>query len=363
MNFNDNIEKIEKIIKYTFKDKSLLMQAFTRASFCNERRREKNAYSSNEVLEFFGDAVLSASIVSIFLNKKTERYEHGIKTELCEGDFSNIRSKLSDKSNLSATIAKLGLQKYLIMGEGDAKLGIENEPSVMEDLFESIIGAIYIDTDMDIRRVIKIVSAMLSPEEYLKSKTAATQSPKNLLQEFCADKKHRLPPPTYKVISESGPEHKRTFVCGCYIGEELLGTGEGKNRKIAESEAARIALAELQKKQDRADVPIDALVEIKAYAQKNKLPSPTFKDLGESERSTDTRPEFMIECILGDVRKTGVGQSKQDARAYACRAVLDELMPKPKKQAEKAQMKQKEKTADAPKQKKPRRPIFKRREK
>ena len=139
------------------------MQAFTRASFCNERRREKNAYSSNEVLEFFGDAVLSASIVSIFLNKKTERYEHGIKTELCEGDFSNIRSKLSDKSNLSATIAKLGLQKYLIMGEGDAKLGIENEPSVMEDLFESIIGAIYIDTDMYIRRFIKIVSAILSP--------------------------------------------------------------------------------------------------------------------------------------------------------------------------------------------------------
>ena len=77
MNFKDNIEKIERIIKYTFKDKSLLMQAFTRESFCNEKRREKCAYSSNEVLEFFGDAVLSASIVSIFLTKKTERAWRG----------------------------------------------------------------------------------------------------------------------------------------------------------------------------------------------------------------------------------------------------------------------------------------------
>ena len=366
MNFNDNIEKIEKIIKYTFKDKSLLMQAFTRESFCNERRREKNAYSSNEVLEFFGDAVLSASIVSIFLTKKTERYEHGIKTELCEGDFSNIRSKLSDKSNLSATVQRLGLQKYLIMGEGDAKLSIENEPSVMEDLFESIIGAIYIDSNMDIKRVIKIVSALLSPEEYLKDSAPATQSAKNLLQEFCAAKKRRLPPPVYRIISESGPEHKRSFVCGCFIGEELLGTGEGKNRKLAEGEAARLALIELQKRGERADVPTDALAKIKEYAQKNKLPSPTFKDLGESERSTEERPEFIIECRLGGISKSGIGQSKQDARAYAARAVLDEVMPKPKKQAEKPkekQKKQKAQAADAPKPKKPRRQIFKRQEK
>ena len=150
MNFKDNIEKIERIIKYTFKDKSLITQAFTRASFCNEKNRSRALYCSNEVLEFFGDAVLSASIVSVFLSKKTERYEHGIRTERNEGDFSNIRSKLSDKSNLSATVARLGLQKYLIMGEGDAKLGIENEPSVMEGRCESIIGAIYIDSGMDI---------------------------------------------------------------------------------------------------------------------------------------------------------------------------------------------------------------------
>ena len=328
MNFKDNIEKIEKTIKYTFKDKSLLMQAFTRESYCNEKNRRKKEYSSNEVLEFFGDAVLSASIVSIFLDKKTERYEHGIKTELQEGDFSAIRSKLSDKSNLSRTIASLGLEKYLIMGEGDAKLGINREMSVMEDLFESIIGAIYIDSGKDIKRVIAVVSALLSPEEYLGGRGEVIQSYKNSLQEYCADKKRRLPPPIYRVLDESGPEHKRSYKCGCYIGEELLGVGVGKNRKLAETAAAEKALSALKAKEQRTLVPTDALSEIKAYAAKEKIPSASFKDLGESERSTDTRPEFIVECKLLNISKQGVGQSKQEARAFAARAVLDALMPK-----------------------------------
>ena len=329
MNFKENIAKIEKVIGYRFKDKSLLTQAFTRESFCNEQNRRGGRYSSNEVLEFFGDAVLSASIVSIFLNKKTKRYENGISTELDEGDFSTIRSRLSDKKNLSATIARLGLQKYLILGEGDAKMGIADEPSVMEDLFESIIGAIYIDTDMDIKRVIGVVSSLLSPEVYLEKNKETLQSAKNALQEYCADKKRRLPAPVYRVVSESGPEHKRSFISACFIGDELLAEGEGKNRKLAEAEAARRALDELMKRDNKRSVPADALTEIKAYAQKNKLPSPTFKDLGETEGSTDYRPEFIIECRLGGIAKQGIGQSKQDARAYAARAVLDALMPKP----------------------------------
>lgn len=359
MNFKDNIEKIERIIKYTFKDKSLITQAFTRASFCNEKNRSRALYCSNEVLEFFGDAVLSASIVSVFLSKKTERYEHGIRTELNEGDFSNIRSKLSDKSNLSATVARLGLQKYLIMGEGDAKLGIENEPSVMEDLFESIIGAIYIDSSMDIKRVVKVVSALLSPEEYLAQPTETMQSYKNALQEYCADKKRRLPPPVYKVLDEHGPDHKRSYSCGCYIGDELLGTGEGKNRKLAETAAAREALEALRARSEKVEAPTDALAEIKAYAAKAHLPSASFKDLGESERSTETRPEFVIECRLGEVAKAGVGQSKQEARAFAAQAVLDEILPKPEKRKNKAVKKAKNQQREAPKSNRPARRIFK----
>ena len=151
--FSAAIPEIEKKIGYVFKDKSLLTQAFTRTSFCNEHTPSpKEKYQSNEVLEFFGDSVLSLAIVTMIIKDFSERYPYGIKTELGEGDFSNIKSKLSDKKNLSDRMRELGLSKFLRMGEGDAKLGVENEPSVMEDLFESIIGAIYIDSGMDMPR-------------------------------------------------------------------------------------------------------------------------------------------------------------------------------------------------------------------
>ena len=246
MKFDAHIHDIEAKIGYTFKDKSLLRQAFTRASFCNEANRfEKDGYQSNEVLEFFGDSMLSAVIVTNLIKCKTERYVHGIKTDLREGDFSNIRSKLADKTNLSENVTRLGLEKYFLMGEGDAKLGIENERSVKEDLFESIVGAIYIDSGFDLPSVVAAVETMLDLSVYLTKAKAPIQSPKNLLQEWCANKKRRLPPPEYKKISESGPEHNKLDRSACYVGGEVFGEGEGRSVKIAEIAAAESALKKL----------------------------------------------------------------------------------------------------------------------
>ena len=98
MEFDKHIIRIEEAIGYTFRDKSLLRQAFTRGSFCNENNfGEREPYQSNEVLEFFGDSALSLAIVTSLIKTKTKRYSKGIKTELGEGDFSNIRSHLADK--------------------------------------------------------------------------------------------------------------------------------------------------------------------------------------------------------------------------------------------------------------------------
>lgn len=238
--FTAAIGSIERKIGYTFRDKSLCRQAFTRSSWCNEHPDE--GFQSNEVLEFFGDSVLSVAIISFLLSESTERCERGIKTALGEGDFSNIKSKLSDKTNLSASTAKLGLEEYLLVGEGDAKLGIKSEPSVMEDLFESIIGAVYIDSDKDLKMVTKVVTNMLDMSVYSDS-SAASVSPKNALQEWCADKKRRLPPPVYKTVSESGPDHKKEYERGVYVGERLLATAKGKNLKTADSLAAKEALS------------------------------------------------------------------------------------------------------------------------
>ena len=246
MNFDENIKLIEERIGYTFRDKSLLRQAFTRASFCNEANvRQIVGYQSNEVLEFFGDSALSAAIVTSLINLKTERYCYGIKTVLREGDFSNIRSKLADKKNLSDNIERLGLHSFLIMGEGDAKLGIAKERSVMEDLFESVIGAIYIDSDFDMKAVISSVELMLDLSVYLSAAKPPMQSYKNMLQEWCADKKNRKDPPTYKRVSETGPDHDKSYKCVCIVDGVVCGEGEGRNVKLAESLAAREALIAL----------------------------------------------------------------------------------------------------------------------
>ena len=337
MNFEKNIKEIEKRIGYTFKDKSLLRQAFTRTSYCNEGGRREMGYQSNEVLEFFGDGILSASIITIFLRKFSARYSHGIKTNLAEGDFTVIRSKLSDKKNLSGAVLKMGIQEYLLMGAGDARLGVNTEPSVMEDLFESIIGAVYIDTDMDMEKTISVVSGMLDIAEFLSADgrvgTAASQSFKNQLQEWCADKKRRLPQPEYKTVSEKGPEHKKVYERACYIGDRLVAVGTGKNQKAADADAAERALeilkAEAQSAENevRAKKSAEALAGLRAYAKSKKLVGPEFKDVGESAASTPERREYVISCTLNGVTESAAAPDKATARALAAERVLLRVAP------------------------------------
>lgn len=334
MIFKQHIPEIEKKINYSFKDKSLLAQAFTRESFCNEHKHED--YMSSEVLEFFGDSVLSTAIITILLEKKTKRYSHGIKTDWNEGDFSNLRSKLSDKRNLSRSMQALGLQKYLIMSGGDEKTDVQNEPSVMEDLFESIIGAIYIDCGMNIMTVIASVQSMLDVNAYQGTAEPPMQSYKNSLQEWCADKKRRLPPPVYKTISESGPDHKKSYKRGCYIGDRLLGTGEGKNQKLADAEAAKAALAALTKEDEDKNAPTpDMQVKLRETCAKEKLPSPEWRDLGETAESSISAPEFAIECRALGKTAVGKGRSKQEARSAAAKQILDLVMVKIKEKSPK----------------------------
>ena len=352
MSFNDNLKKIEEKIGYTFKDKSLLLQAFTRTSFCNENRAPGGEpYQSNEVLEFFGDSILSSAIVTMFIREYTDRYAHGIRTKLAEGDFTVIRSKLSDKKNLSDTVTRLGLEAYLRMGGGDAKLGIADEPSVKEDLFESIVGAVYIDSGLDMARAISVVSGMLDIKGFMNAdgtkKSTTVQSFKNQLQEFCADKKRRLPPPSYKTVGESGPEHKKVYERACYVGDRLVAVGSGKNQKLADSDAAERALAILKAEDQKSKTPLpdgQVIVKLKEYARVHKSASPAFRDLGETEKSTPVVREYAVMCSLGEVSAIGVAQDKSSARCIAAHKVLEALQPeKPKAKAKPAPVARKKK--------------------
>ncbi len=344
MDFEKIIPEIEGAIGYTFRDKSLLRQAFTRTSYCNERRRENGEeLQSNEVLEFFGDSVLSCAIISLLLKDHTRRYPNGIKTKLNEGDFSIIKSRLSDKKNLSASMADLGLQKYLLLGEGDEKQGTANEPSVMEDLFESIIGAIYIDSGEKLGTVIKSLSKMLDTDEYLKSSEPPVQNPKNALQEWCQDKAHRKAMPEYRTLDEQISGGQKVFVRACYIADELYGRGIGKNQKAADSLAAEAALLKLEAEFRREKKPegdsASLMQRLRDIAKANKKPSPEFRDLGETKNSREGAREYVIECRFMEKTAEASGYSKRAAREEAMLKMLELLTPK--RESEKSKSKQK----------------------
>lgn len=332
MDFEKHIKEIEEKIGYTFNDKNLLKQAFTRSSYCNENQRSAGQrYQSNEVLEFFGDSVLSAAIVTLLMRDCMKRYEHGISTELNEGDFSNIKSKLSDKKNLSLATKAMNIEKYLLLGEGDAKLGVQNEPSVMEDLFESIIGAIYVDSGNNIKSVINSVAKMLDVKSYSSERGTPIQSFKNSLQEWCADKKHKRPAPIYKTVSESGPDHKKIYERACYIGDKVYGIGQGKNLKLADSAAAEEALkaliAELEILNVQANFEKTALSvqKLKEYAAKEKKPTPEFRDLGETPKSTPSAREYEIECRFLGYSAKACAYGKREAKALAAEKILQQI--------------------------------------
>ena len=171
---NYEIEEIERTIGYTFANKVLLEQAFTRRSFTEEHGGE-----NNEVLEFLGDKVLSLAVVKTLSDEyayPTDDAEYAI--EFDEEDLTDILMELVCSENLASRIEDMGLNKFLIMGKGDIRNNVQNDDSVKEDLFEAIVGAVTMDLDWkhvdkngigrwDIEKLKKVVSKMLNLKESL----------------------------------------------------------------------------------------------------------------------------------------------------------------------------------------------------
>ncbi|MBR5923009.1 MAG: hypothetical protein IKZ59_04365 [Clostridia bacterium] len=172
---NRDLEIIQNRIGYTFKNLDLLQQAFVRKSYARE-----NGGADNEVLEFIGDKVLDIVIVRL-LTDKYGYYCHDCDDfdkendfdEFCceknEGQLTSLKKSLVEKKTLASVAESLELNNYLIMGKGDKRNGIQNEASVMEDLFEAIIGAITLDCDWDWDEITGAIDYMLQPEDRLEN--------------------------------------------------------------------------------------------------------------------------------------------------------------------------------------------------
>jgi ribonuclease-3 len=215
-------------LRLIFKDEALLDLALTHKSWLNEH---PEAQQSNERLEFLGDAILefiiSKEIYARFPNEE-------------EGFLTTLRANLVNTNNLAQLAIKLDVGTYLKMAKGEEETGGRANNSLLADTIEAIIGALFLDQGLD--AVYEFIKANLITEIPQKV-SQPLKDPKSRLQEYVQAQK--LPTPKYKVVEESGPDHNKKFVVEVIIDNQSQGRGEGKNKNIAEQEAAKAALEKL----------------------------------------------------------------------------------------------------------------------
>lgn len=189
----NEIREIESAIGYRFRRWELLQQAFIRRSYAKEFGGEHN-----EVLEFIGDKVLDVVIVKLLAQKYGEvNDDNEYENDYSEGKLTELKKRLVEKKMLALRIDSLGLADYLIMGKGDVEQGVADSPSVKEDLFEAIIGAVAIDTDFDYVKLSEVVEMMLDPEYYLDNDFDESNNYVSLIQEWSLKEFGELPRYTY----------------------------------------------------------------------------------------------------------------------------------------------------------------------
>lgn len=223
-------EQLAARLGLRFTDLRLLTQALVHSSHVNERPAVGD---SNERLEFLGDAVLSL-IVSEYL---WQRHPHED-----EGSLTTRRAAIVSAPALAVIAKRLDLGTYLLFGEGARQAGERRRQSVLAGVFEAVVGAVYLEFGLDETR--RWLLDVAGPEIEAEHSVVALKAPKSLLQERGYAK--RGAPPRYDVVRAEGPDHARHYLVEVSIGGEVLGQGEGRNRREAETAAAVEALARLE---------------------------------------------------------------------------------------------------------------------
>ena len=228
MNVDANIAELEKRIFYEFTNKELIKCALTHSSFVNELKINK--WENYQRLEFLGDAVLEL-VSSEFL------YEGN--TVMSEGKMSKVRASMVCEQALAFCARKINLGELILLGKGEEAGGGRERNSILSDVFEAIIGAMYQDGGLEKARQFIHKFVLDDVEE-----NQLFVDSKSILQEriqAAADKTL-----CYKLIAESGPEHDKTFEVAVYINDECMATATGHNKKDAEQQAAYLVLKKMQ---------------------------------------------------------------------------------------------------------------------
>lgn len=234
-NFNDlsrTIKSVRDLQKKLKINQNLLKQALVHRSYLNESKEYK---TSNERLEFLGDAVLEL-VVSEFLYKNYPQKS--------EGQLTKLRSKIVCTKTLSFLARKLFLGKLLFLSKGEEASGGRENQTLLANTFEAVIGALYLDRGKtSVRTVLKEI--LFDKLDTVLEKSSPVDF-KSRFQEIIQSKEQ--PTPVYKLISTSGPDHKKKFKVAAIVDEKIIATGTGPSKQKAEQEAARTALEKIRKK-------------------------------------------------------------------------------------------------------------------
>ncbi|HLQ40738.1 MAG TPA: ribonuclease III [Tetragenococcus sp.] len=229
---NQFLKELKEKFTIEFHDVSLLEQAFTHSSYVNEHRQLQ--LSDNERLEFLGDAVLEL-LVSRFLYCQYPDVPEGVLTKL--------RASIVREESLSAFAKECHFDQYISLGKGEEHSGGRKRASLLCDLFESFLGALYLDQGL--KKVEPFLEQVVYPK-VLAGAFSHEMDYKTKLQEFLQRAGDRVI--DYHLIREEGPAHDRQFWTEVYCDGKIVGKGQGRSKKLAEQAAAANALLLLENK-------------------------------------------------------------------------------------------------------------------
>ena len=208
----------------------LLITALTHRSYVNEHRSTVKEH--NERLEFLGDAVLELVVTEFLYGNYSEP----------EGILTNWRSSLVRTESIGAAAARLGFEQLLRLSRGERHGTERARAQILANSFEAVTGAIYLDKGYEAAKVFITENILSTFDEILK--TGSWMDPKSHLQEVVQSQGGSTP--QYRVLSEEGPDHDKTFSVGVYVDDELKGQGEGPSKQTAQVAAATAALQQYQ---------------------------------------------------------------------------------------------------------------------
>jgi ribonuclease-3 len=226
---NKDLKRLQSQLGISFHDPLLLRQAFTHSSYVNENRLSN--IKDNERMEFLGDAVLELTVSEYLFHLHTDR---------SEGELTKLRASIVCEPSLMKFAESLRFGDYVLLGKGEETTGGRSRPALLADVFESFVGALFMDQGLDSVKgfLQKYVFSTLSAEGKMQLDDYKTQ-----LQEHT--QRGDLGSLEYRIVDESGPAHDRVFVSEVYMDMVLLGRGSGRSKKEAEQKAASYALIKL----------------------------------------------------------------------------------------------------------------------